>query len=58
MAVTTALVSSSCNLGAKSGLKKFDMCPELPVKKCNKITSNNLLISAENRNEKGEDYGL
>lgn len=48
----TALVSSSRNLGTKSGLKTFDMCPEWPAKKGNKITSNYLLISVKERDGK------
>ena len=35
-----SLVSGSRNLDNKLGLKKFDMCPEWPIKKGNKITSN------------------
>jgi len=42
------LVSSSHNLGTKSGLKKFDMCPECSARKGNKITSNHLLIGVKN----------
>ena len=47
-----SLVSSSRNLGTKSGLKKFDMCFECSARKGNKITSNYLLIGVKNRNDK------
>jgi hypothetical protein len=47
-----SLVSSSRNFGTKSGLKKFDMCPECSAKKGNKITLNGLLIGVKNRNDK------
>jgi len=35
-----SLVSSSRNLGTKSGLKEFDVCPECPAIKGNKTTTN------------------
>jgi hypothetical protein len=58
MAVTTALVSSSCNLGTKSRLKKFDMCPDCSARKGNKITSKYLLIGEKIEMKKRQNYEL
>jgi hypothetical protein len=52
MAVTTALVISSRNPSTKSGLKKFDKCPDCSARKCNKITSDYLLIGVRERSER------